>query len=257
MADTIGLTTFPIAAPALSTDVVGDLALQRLGAFLQSSLNRMGNTAWRTRGASTANVVEHVFYRNPKRLFDERRLPALYLWRTSSKRAREADDLLKVTSRITIYWVSAPAQESHDIAREPFERAVDIMIARALHRERDPSWVVSGDTDPLAAAQGSFLPTWLGYSWLLKGDATELEMTADVHDGDGHRSVMFFGLATGVDIEEMAGWDRDEFTSVAALDLVVQQDGRAAGDIYDPEGNVVFFGGQHLRHEGVSVTYDG
>jgi hypothetical protein len=256
MSDTIGLTTLPIAAPALSTDVVGDIALQRLGEFLRAAINRMGNTAWRTRGSTTGNVVEHVFCRNPARLFDESRLPALYLWRASSNRRREADDVLKVVSTIRIYWVSEPAQAESDTVREPFEYAVDRMIAKALYRERDSAWVVAGDTDPLAATQGSFLPTWLGYNWALKGDANELSLVATVTDGDGSRNAEFFGLATSVELEELTTIDTTIGTYPAALDAAIIQGGREAGAIYEPTGDLVFFDEQHVRFDGASVTFD-
>jgi len=260
MSDTIGLTTLPIAAPALTTDVVGDMLPQRLGAFLKAALNRMGNTAWRTRGSPSANVVEHVFYRNPKRLFDESRLPALYLWRATSARRREADDVLKVVSRIQIYWVSEPAQADTDVAREPFEYAIDRMIARALHRERDTAWVVTGDTDPLAASQGSYLPTWLGYNWMLKQEANELELTAQLVDGDGSRNAAFYGLATSVEVEELASWDTSLGTYPAAVDMAVNQGGREAGAIYEPDmvdGEIVTLGNEIVRWQGAAVTLDG
>ena len=240
MADTIGLTTLPIAAPASVTDVVGDMLLQRLGEFLKAALNRMGDAAWLQRGGAH-NVVEHVFYHNPQRLFDDQRLPALYLWRSTSDRRREGDDVCKVTSRITVYWIAEPAQEDTDTARAPFERAVDVMMARALHRERDSAWVVAGDTDPLAATQGSFLPTWLGYNWMLKANSSELELTKQVTDGDGSRVGLFYGLATGVDVEELAAWDSDLGTYPPALDATIHgnpsegDDGPELGWIYDPE----------------------
>jgi len=259
MADVLGITQIPIVAPSLATDVVGDLTLQRLGQFLKAAINRNGNTAWRTRrGGATANVVEHVFYHDPKRLFDESRLPALYLWRSSTERRRESDDVLKVTSRITIYWVEEPAQPEVTIRRAPFAHVVDKIMALVLHRERDPSWIVSGDTDPLSATRGSFLPDQLGYNWMLKSGGSGLEMSAHVTDGDGDRDITFTGLATGVDIEELATWDTELYTYAAALDAEISQGGRHAGDIYEPDDDgAIQYDNELLRHDGAAVVMDG
>lgn len=250
MTDTLGLATIPIAAPAAATDVVGDMLLQRLGAFLQAAINANGNTAWRTRhGGASANVVEYVFYHNPDRLFDERRLPALYLWRSSFSRSRDADLVLKQTSRITIYWFEEPAQEARDIVRAPFEASVYSIMQQVLFRERDPSWVATGDTEAMAATRGSFLPTHLGYNWALLTGGNELTLSKTIEDGDGPKTNVFRGLATGLDVEEILVLDGTTGTYDAALDLELLQGGRHAGDIYDPDGDPLMFGTEILRNE--------
>jgi hypothetical protein len=255
MSDAIGLTTVPVPAPAAATDVVGDMGLQRIGAFLQAAINRMGNTAWRTRGGgATRNVVEHVFYNNPELLFDDQRLPALYLWRSTYRPQRFTDGDIKITSRVTLYWIREPAQPEIEAVRAPFEHSVNLMIERALFRERDAAWVVSGDTDALAATQGSHLPTWIGASQILKAEGNELALTKVISDADGERPTTFYGLATGLDVEEYSVWDPTLNTYPAALDLGLRQSGRHAGDIYEPSGNVVIFRGETLRRSGVSVT---
>jgi hypothetical protein len=252
MTDVFGLTQLPVQSPAASTDVVSDMLLQRLGAFLQAAFNRMGSTAWAVR-CPGRTVVDHVFYHDPKVLFEENRLPALYLWSGDSAREQAADDVLKDTRTIHIYWVTEPGQEEHIIGRAPFQNAVNKMLITALHRERDPAWVVSGDTDPLAATQGSFLPTWLGYNSITRGASKELELILGDKDGDG-RSKIYYGIATSVVVEELVTWGAD-YAEIAGLDAELAQSGRHAGDVYSPTGDTLIWRNQIVRIDGVAVTY--
>lgn len=236
MTDFFGLTQLPVESPG-DQDVVSDLLLQRLGMFLQAALNRMGNDAWGSR-CPGRDVVAHVFYHNPEELFEQNRLPALYLWESDSAREQAADDVLKDTRTIQIYWITEPGQEEHLVGRAPFRNAVNKAIITALHRERDPAWVVDGDTDALAATQGSFLPSWLGYNSLTRGVAKTLELDAGV-DGEGKQNVCY-GIATSVVIEELVTWDTDSFTEPAAVTVTINanpsegDDGPELGWIYEP-----------------------
>lgn len=238
MTELFGLTELPVQQPGSEESVVSDLLLERLGDFLKAVLNRMGQTAWQSRSPATM-VVEHVFYHNPAEHFEENRLPAIYLWRSDSAEEKVADDVIKDTSTIQIYWLMEPAQEDHMVGRVPFRNAVNKMLIAALKRQRDPAWRVTGDTDSLAPTQGSFLPTWLGFNSMTRGASKTLELNLGERDGDGNPTV-YRGIATNVVVEELITWDTTSFTEPAALDATINvnpsegDDGPELGWIYEP-----------------------
>ena len=253
MTDLFGLTELPVQVPAAATDVVSDPLLQYLGDFVKAALNRIGNDAWHER-APGRNVVDFVFYHNPQDLFDESRLPAIYLWESSSAQVQNADDVLTQARTLSLYWVAEPAQEAIQMARLPFRNAIGKALMSILKRQRDPAWIVAGDTDTLAPIQGSYLATYCGYNKLARGPARELSLDVRIVDGDGNR-MLFQGVATELAVEEIVTFSNEPFTESSALDATITSNGAEIGWVYDPSDDLVTFGNWPVHFEGVQVTY--
>jgi hypothetical protein len=158
--DQFGAVTFPVPVPAAGT-VAGDPALGYLLAFLRASVNAACGEMWESicpGRVEPRSPIPFTFAHDPKKLFDDSRLPALYCWRGKSKRTRVADDLYRRTTDIQIVWINEPGQEEHTVViRDPAMNAISDAIDNAITGDRDPAWIVAGDADPLAAIHGSSL----------------------------------------------------------------------------------------------------
>lgn len=166
MSDSSGALTFPLVATR-DGQIAGDPALGYLGEFLRVSLNQRCNGMWNSPGVCPGrDTVANVFQHDPKKLFDELRLPALYLWRGKSTHERIADELFKRSSDIYLAWIFEGAAEAHLVKRSPFLNAVAAAMQLALIVDRHPLWLVDGDTDPKAATHGSSITGYCGWSRL-------------------------------------------------------------------------------------------
>jgi hypothetical protein len=238
MADTLGLLTLPAPAP-VGTAAVGDPALSTLGAFLQAALNRLLAPAWAT-VCPGRDPVEFVYCHDPQTLFDEERLPALYMWRRSWDPEQADDGRIKRTSLIAIWWITEPGSSELLAKRDPIMNAADAAIALALRRGRDPSWIVAGDTDPMAATMGSLLVAQAGFDEVHSGPSTPLGRTLSFQDSDG-REVSIPGLITTITVVESLELDTTFGLYPAAVDQDIYQrqdeddeDPRLAEEYQDP-----------------------
>ena len=125
--------------------------------------------AWNASGiAAGLPVVNEAYPQDPGISFNDRSVPALYLWRTGSAKDDEwlASDYLLTYDTLKLLWVLPIATQDVRVARNPIMQAAHKALLASLERQRDPSWIVATDTDPLAATQGSDIATLAGY-WAL------------------------------------------------------------------------------------------
>lgn len=179
MADTFGLLELPapVAAddPGLGGTPVpaGDPCLAPLLAFSQAVLNAEVNAAWIQRAPSPGNaetVARYTFALNPtETLFDERRVPALYLFRAGGGTFdQEAEELFFDRERLTLQWIFPPAQ-TLDVQRKraTIVNALSKALAMAINAGRHPAYVVAADladTDAIktSIATSTILATYSG-----------------------------------------------------------------------------------------------
>lgn len=159
MADTWGGLAFPAAVPGVG-DVLGDRALQIVGAYLQATLNVYGAAAWQAllpnRPSGEAwQPIGSVYYYDPHHfVFPEVELPALFLSRQQDMAGEaatyDADDYLYANSRWLCVYVFSGDQQAVIDARVPFGNAIVKTVAYAIEKYRDTSYVTPGETDVAA-----------------------------------------------------------------------------------------------------------
>lgn len=156
MPDTFGLVQVPVATSAQG-EAAGDPVLSKLVTFLAAFLNENASKAW-GEVVPGAPLVRTVFTHDPEDIvFNERHLPALFLWRGSQAEERIADDIFLDTTQCTLLWVFPPAPQETQRRRETFANAVAKLVLVGLERGRTPSYVFDGDGDPRASTLGSLV----------------------------------------------------------------------------------------------------
>ena len=220
MSDTIGAQSFPLGRP-VPNETHGDPALGHLVEFLMGSVNAACGRKWDAQGVSPGRkVVAFAFTHDPKKLFEENRLPAIYAWRSKSVRSRAADELRKKTTTIKIAWIGEGASESQLIARDTMMNAIADAIDRAISKGRDPTWRIDGDTDPLATRRGSSLVDICGWSRAQPTDDAPQELMFQRIEEAA--ALPYYGFDMGVDVDEyQENEDADRFAYPAALDAAV------------------------------------
>ena len=138
--------------------------------FLATWLNtdEMATAAWAPlAGAAGAVPVLRVFAHDPEDVvFDEKHLPALYLWRDSATHSYRGDDWEDDTTELKMLWVYPLAQQSNQRVRQPYANVITKLIDAGIERGRTPSWVQPGDTDPNASTLGSLFWIFAGFDRL-------------------------------------------------------------------------------------------
>lgn len=161
--DQYGALVVPID-PVDALAVAGDPALGFVLEFLKASVNSDCGIAWDS-VCIGRKPIEFTFAHDPKKLFDESRLPAIYVWRGKSRRSRLADDLYMRTSLLQIAWIQEPGEEELTIGRrDSMMNAIANAIDNAITGDRHSSWFLTGDADPIAALRGSSISDACGFS---------------------------------------------------------------------------------------------
>ncbi len=163
MADSYGLLPLPPSAPATGVAVT-DPALSLVGSYFQAILNTHAQAAWnavcppisglavQSGGTNEVPVCKSVFTHDPdEEAFNERDLPALYLWRSQGEQPTwQAEDYRITPDTWTALWIVAPAQQASRRIRRPFWNGIYKLLDRAIEAQRDPAFFWADDTDPLA-----------------------------------------------------------------------------------------------------------
>jgi len=187
MSERFGRTAFPVVAtpPLTEADAAGDPLLTLLGAFLKAAVNAACGTAWATLYPGESPVAEVRFQDPNEGVFDERDLPAIFLWRPARGIERVADDWVVDKSEIVALWVPPPANLDRQSERAPLANTVLKAMARALTEGRDPAWLLSGDADSvLPLVFGSDLTLHAGLLRLVNGlRVTTVPITVEMVDG--------------------------------------------------------------------------
>lgn len=162
MADKYGSLAFPLPVPG-ATETPADHALDVLLAYLKAFLNYYGGAAWRAiyfageTGQTLAPVMKTFAHDPTYDDFTEKHLPALFLFRNGGARSEDiAEDVRATTTTLTLWWVfPADRDQKRRVRQRAFLNGVAKLIDQALRKERDPVYVVTGDTEPTATTEGS------------------------------------------------------------------------------------------------------
>jgi hypothetical protein len=157
MADEFGAVQFPVAPPRNDDQSVTDPALDKIGSYLQAVLNNRLNAAW---GAVAPNTkfVQQFFTNNPTdSTFNDRDLPALFLWRSRSMDDQLADDYLETITDVVVLWIPTTADQFKRSLRDPIFNGFQKATSQAINVGRDPAWVDPLDPDSESPELGSVL----------------------------------------------------------------------------------------------------
>jgi len=190
MTATTGLLEIPLPVPDVAPrgDTVvrsfWDPARLYLGEFLQAAIRAGCGAAWNAIGGGT-NVVERVEVNDPSdNTFTTAKLPCIVVMRENRDRKFEqiADGVRVRNAKLVALWIPPIAAQFHRANRESFFQTVEAVVDEAIVRSRTPGWVVPGDTDPRAAAEGSLLNYWMGalYPLALNLDFSDFTVEIEV-----------------------------------------------------------------------------
>jgi hypothetical protein len=224
MADTYGSLPFPIAAPG-DGETASDHALDVLLAYLKAFLNHYGATAWQSiykANKDPGNLpVVGTFAHDPEYdNFNERDLPAIFLFRNGGQVAEDiAEDIRTTHSSLTMWWVF-PADKAQDrrARQRPFLNGIAKLVDQAFRKERDPAYVIVGDTEPTAAIEGSVVLVHAGIERLFVG----APQIGEVRIPKGNDVGMYPRVQIILDIDEWRTIDKTLFPALEAVDVDFQ-----------------------------------
>ncbi len=174
--DSFGPVAIPLVAPSAlgllpsgKPVTPGDPALAVLADFLTTYLQTDANATaqWNVAGVAPGQpvVTEWVVGRPDDKGYnlDVKILPAIFVFRDGSKMEWLGDDWGIDRSVVKIQWVLRQAKPNQQAPRLPMANAIAKVVQDGIELGRTPSWVVPGDSDPLAASQGSLFSTTAGF----------------------------------------------------------------------------------------------
>ena len=201
MVDTLGIQSFPASAPATGQPA-GDVALGYLLEFLKASVNAACDGMWSAQGVCPGrHTIDFTFHHDPRKLFEEGRLPALYAWRGKRRSEKAADNLWKQVSTIELAWVAEGAEEDHMVARDSAMWAIAGAIDVSLRRDRTPTWIVTGDTDVISVYRGSSLTHHCNWSQCEPAESSPEEFKFERIDGSS-APLPYYGFTTSLTVDE-------------------------------------------------------
>lgn len=231
MPDAFGLVQAPVQVAASGT-ASGDTILTTIGAFLQAFLNDKAQTAW-TAIAPNTKVVESAWADEPPSSFSTKDLPALFVYRTGeTKEEWVGDGILLSTSEITVLWVMRAATQDTQKKRVAFRNAIGKLVNLGIERGRTPGFVVVGDTDPLAATQGSLLYPRLG-AWALNYRKSKPRTFMDQMPAKAEQQP-FDALEMTLELQEQLTIGLDKYTTVVGTDVKITNIGGTIIDHVTP-----------------------
>lgn len=218
MADTFGAITLPVASEM-------DPSLQALASYLAAVIGHDLTSAWGETGTARGVVVK-TFTHDPERgEFNDRDLPALFLWRASSAEepVRLADDYEIDRTRVAGLWIFPPTVQHKQVERTRVFSAVVKSLRRACRTVRHPAWLVVGDTDPEAATRGSCLLAQAEIAQLrFAGASADPPVMIEI---DGARPIRYPAVHFAIELDELLAEDPAAYAgstaSEAALTLEV------------------------------------
>lgn len=217
MTDTFGETTFPVALPTLDRDeAAGDPLLTRLGAFIKACVLAECGEAWAELYPGETPIAAVRFHDPNDGVFDDRDLPALFLYRSRQSLDRVTDDWIDDRSEVTALWVPPLSELGRKGERSPFANAIAKAMSAALNRGADPSWKVDGDAvSVLPDTFGSDLQLWSGLSSLINSVRVE-RVPVTIEMEDGSRPLRYTGAKAILETHELLERDPASWPDAAA-----------------------------------------
>jgi hypothetical protein len=146
-----------------------------------------------------------TFVQDPRQLdagtFSTSYLPALFMWRESASQDYAAEDWLRETTKVMALWILPLGVPSNQVQRVPFEHALVKAITVGLERGRTPGYIVPGDPDPQAAAQGSLMYGFAGFESFSLTSWQKTRITIE-SAADGEKAARYPGIEMTFTLEE-------------------------------------------------------
>lgn len=214
MGDHYGPLALPAPAPE-PDEAIADPLIDVVLGFYAAVLNFWGGAAWSAvngyQGGDDRLVVSVNAFEPDETTFNTTDLPALFLWRDEVGGADWiAQDYYVRTSKLIMLWVPPPAEQATRAKWKPIIN----LIASSLDGITDPSariptWKRPGDTDPLAAYQGSLLWKYLPFVYEFDIRKTK-QVPVTIKMADGSPDESYFAIRTEIHLREMADTDEPQ-----------------------------------------------
>lgn len=219
MPDQFGSLQFPVQYPDVKAgDTVTDPRLDKISNYLQAVLNADAGKAW---GAVSAGrkFVEQVFTNDPNdSVFNEKDLPALFVFDPRSTSNQMTDDLVEDVSTLTVLWVPQNAEQSKRSFRSNAANGFKKVVQKNLYVGRHPAWFDPGDPDEDALTRGSVLITRAGLcKWPFIQSAQSVPVT--IVTDSGSRTYQAFALTMVV--SEITEWDPGSYSPTSKVDTTM------------------------------------
>lgn len=240
MADTFGgLTIAPVPTPGAG-DVLSDPALDIVGDYLKAVINDRLGTAWNAvvpgLNGNDEDPVRFVFKHDPQSgEFNQKHLPALYIWRADIKNEVLADEWECQRTMLRMLWVLPSVPQRKLVTRAPILRGFAAVVDAAIRNTRDAAYVMAGDSDPTAATRGSVVQTVACIAQWKPMGAEPSELRIEVTDEGGRieQRLEYPAIAASVEILERLTRDPSAYAGGATAaelhaDFIVSDD--ANGD---------------------------
>lgn len=212
MSDNFGALSFPVQ-PVPVGGSVSDPALDKIGAYLAACLNQELNKSWGQVNPGR-KFVESIQTNQPDDTFNEKNLPALFLWRFQTTNDQVSDDWTEVLTDVQLTWVPQNAVQAKRAMRSPGMNGFQKVVTRALALGRSPAWVDLGDPDPTAPMLGSVL---IERCRLFRWPYITTVKTDPIQIIKGSEVASYTAFTAMLRISEITQWD-ESFDSILGTD---------------------------------------
>ena len=212
MSDSFGSMTFPVPIPG-PNDSVHDSALDCLGSYLTACLNDQLGPSWSAVNPGK-KFVESFQTSEPGDSFNERDLPAMFLYRTASFDEPVTDDWIEQTTDVTVTWVPQSAVQFKKNLRATSINGFSKVVTRALHLGRSPAWIHPADKSTSSKTRGSPLMERAGFFRVPLVTSAKIDYVT-VEKGLDVATYPAFSLI--IRIFEITNWE-DSFDSITMAD---------------------------------------
>jgi hypothetical protein len=184
MTERFGALELPAAT---GSDALTDPALALITSFVRAAIESDLTAAWVEVDPTSASACCYAYPHNPtEQSFNDRNLPALYMWRDGVPRTSEyGSDFMMSSTKLVGVWVMPPAHDEDARSREPIFNGVHASVARAVYRGRHKAWVLDGDTYYDPQTYGSVLARHAGFASLSLAKAERTKLRIEMRDGSG------------------------------------------------------------------------
>jgi hypothetical protein len=209
VSDNFGALTFPCQIPG-PKDSIHDPALDYIGSYLTACLNDQLSTSWQAVNPGV-KFVKTYSTNGPGDEFNERDLPALFIWRSGSIDEQATDDWTETITDVTVTWVPQNAVQAKRGLRSTGVNGFSKVITRALALGRSPAWIDPADTDPTSKTLGSVL---IERASLFRVPFVTMSRPDTVTILKGREVDVYTAFTVVMKIHEITNWD-ESFDSIA------------------------------------------
>lgn len=203
MADRFGALEFPVPAPG-ADESLSDPCLDTVLRCLVAVMNEGPLAqAWALAAPKTPKPVNQAYAGDPDLTnWGASDLPALFLWRTNRGASSWiADDYMMASDALSLVWCFPKATRDLKGRLDNVVNAITKLLAVVVHEGRHPAWIDTGDTEPQAQYQGSYLWQRAGVWTMSPGRWTTEPVSVEMEDGT-RGPAPFQAIRLPIEIEE-------------------------------------------------------